>query len=452
MTFPYGQAPFWILMLAIGTGLATAVSHRRFTHQPRADLVLLTHAKLHADVYREMLPKFEQRHGVRVDIQLLDVRALRSRLNASFLSGTAVPDLVELNENIAFFARGPLEEMGFADLTDWVEETRLQERIIPARFAAYSTRGRIFALPHDIHPVMLAYRADIVEDELGLNPREWTTWERFAEAAHPLTRDLDGDGRPDRYALEMPPDGRAYLLILLLQRDGGHFDAEGRVTLDDERTLQTVLWWVRGATGPRRFGFDPGTGQPFYRALEEGLVLFYFMPDWRTRMLTEYAPALAGKMKLMPLPAWTEGGRRTSTWSATGMAITKRARDPALARQLADYLYLSHERAGEYAARLQILPPGRDTWFDEIFDRPSPYFSGQPFMRLYADLAPDVPPVWVTPYSLMAQNKLVEATLNISRHYERRGEEGLAEFATAELRRAADQVRALMARNRFLDP
>ena len=34
-------------------------------------------------------------------------------------------------------------------------------------------------------------------------------------------------------------------------------------------------------------------------------------------------PAWAGKLALMPLPAWREGGLRTSTWGGTGLAFTK---------------------------------------------------------------------------------------------------------------------------------
>ncbi len=448
MNFPYGRAPLLLLLLALVSGGAVLAMHRQFTAQ-RADLVLLTHAKLHADTYRAMLPEFERRHGVRVDIQLMDHRTLRSRLQAAFLAGSEVPDLVEVHENIGNYTRGPLRDVGFMDLTDWIGESGLRERMVEARFASYTAHGRIFALPHDVHPVMLAYRADIVEGQLGLDPTKWTTWEEFARGARKLTRDLNGDGVPDRYALEMPPDGRDILRLLLLQRGVGLFDADGQVTFDGAETVETLLWYLRGSLGPARFGFDPGRGQPFYRALTDGLVLFYFTPDWRSRSYSTYAPGLAGKMKLMPLPAWTPGGRRTSTWTATGLAITKRTRQPELARQLAEFLYLSDDPSGQRAAELQILPPAREAWRSPAFDRPSRFFSGQPVMRLYANLAPEVPPVWATSYIQIAEEKLLEAVVNSRRRFESRGETRLAEFVAAELKRRADDVRRLIARNRF---
>jgi arabinosaccharide transport system substrate-binding protein len=449
VNFPFGRLPFCLLLLALTSGIAVLVTHGRFNAR-RADLVLLTHARLHADTYRAMLPEFERKHGVRVDVQVMDQRTLRNRLQAAFLAGSEVPDLVEVHENLGNFSRGPVGEIGFLDLTEWVNASGLRDRMVSARFASYTAHGRIFALPHDVHPVMLAYRADIVEGQLGLDPTRWTTWETFAEAARGLTRDLDGDGVPDRYALEMPPDGKDTLRLLLLQRGVGLFDADGHVTFDSEAAIETVAWYLRGSTGRRRFGFDPGKGQPFYRALNDGLVLFYFTPDWRSRMFSTYAPALRGKMKLMPLPAWEAGGRRTSTWTSTGLAIAKHTTRPELARQLAEYLYLSPDAGGERAAALQIVPPLREAWSARAFDRPSAYFSGQPFMRLYAELAPAVPEVWATPYTQIAEEKLLEATVNSRRHLRNHGETGLREFVAVELKRRADEVRRLIARNRFL--
>jgi arabinosaccharide transport system substrate-binding protein len=450
MNFSFGKAPFFLLLLALISGLYVWRSHQRYGVE-RADLVLLTHARLHADVYARIIPQFEAKHGVRVDVQVMDARALRSRLQAAFLSGAEVPDLVEINENIAYYTRGPLEDIGFLDLTDWIRERGFDKEFVAARFSSYSSRGRIFALPHDVHPVMLAYRADIVEDELGLDPSQWTTWEEFARHARMMTKDLNGNGIPDRYGLEMPPDGRGILRQLLLQRGGGLFNEEGEVLFDDELTVETVLWYLRAALGPERFGFDPGNGQPFYRAMNDGLVLFYFTPDWRSRIFNVYAPSLEGRMKLMPLPAWETGGRRTSTASATGLAVTKASPRRELAKQLAEFLYLQFDDGGEIAADLHILPPARSTWDAPAFDRPYSYYRNQPIMRLYADLASDVPPVWVTPYSMLAEEKLVAAVVNCSLRYRQHGEQGLEEMVRTELRRGADQVREMMARNRFLE-
>ncbi len=446
MEFPFGRAPFFILLAALGSGAGVLITHSRYRAE-RPDLVVATHARLHADIYRARIPEFEQRHGVRVNVLQVERRALRQRLLAAFSAGSDVPDIVEIQDNASYFLRGPLEHTGLMDLTPWVRERALDRRMVENRFSMWQRDGTIIALPHDVHPVMLAYRADIVEDELGIDISRIETWDDFVTIMRPHVRDLNGDGTIDRYALELPPAGSDTLLMLTLQRDVGLFDEAGRVTLDHEETAQTIEWYLRQIHGPGRIAYGMGYGQALWQGMNDGLVLFYFCADWRVRLIEQYAPELAGKMKLMPLPAWTRGGRRTTTWSATGGAITKKTRNPELARQLLEFLYVDQSDGGRTAFDLRILPPARETWDLPVFDTPIDFFRDQPVMRLFADLAPDVPANYASPYTLTAQAKRDDAFFNCLAYYRANGENGLSQFVRAELRRQADAVRAVIARN-----
>ncbi len=451
MNFPPGRAPLFLLLLALVSGLGVWVSHRHYG-DPRADLILATHARLHADIYRKRIPEFERRHNVKVDIQEVEINAMRRRLQAAFLAGTEVPDLVEVPDHLATYTSGPLKDIGFLDLTDWVKEKRLDQRMVASRFSLYSTRGRIFALPHDVHPVMLAYRADIVEDQLGIDVSTIRTWEDFVAMGRRLTKDLDGDGVPDRYALELVADRRsAYLQLLMSQRGDNLFSEQGDVAFDNASVADLLVWYVTQLRGPQRIAFNVGEGQPMWRSLMDGLVLFFFMPDWRTRQMEQWAPAVSGKMKLMPLPAWRPGGIRTSTWGSTGLGIPKRGRNPELAKQLAEFLYTENSDGGESWAGLHILPPVREAWHQPAFERPSAIFRGQPFMKLYAELAPQVPPVWVMPLQLKAENALNQALQACDTYYRTHGERGFRDYALAQLKLRADQVRLYATRARFHD-
>ena len=97
------------------------------------------------------------------------------------MAGTEVPDLVEVEKyTMGYFTKGPIEDAGFEDLTERIKAEGLDKRIVDTRFTMYSSRGRIFALPHDVHPVVLVYRRDIIE-QLGINVDELTTWDKFTE-------------------------------------------------------------------------------------------------------------------------------------------------------------------------------------------------------------------------------------------------------------------------------
>lgn len=452
MEFPYGKAPFYILLIAIVTGVISfATSLRHKVEKP--DLVFALFSKEHYEAYREVIPEFEAKHNIKVQFQLVERRALWGRLQAALLAGTAVPDLVEVEEyTMGFFTKGPLEDVGFWDMTEKIKEEGLDKRMVETRFAMYSSRGRIFALPHDVHPVVLVYRRDIIE-ELGINVDELTTWDKFVEVGRKITQDFDGDGIPDRYMLDTHrDDGTNTLPVLIRQRGTDMFDAAGSCVFDNEIVVDTVIWLIHQIRGENRIGFPCDWGQPLSQAMVSGFVLFYFAPDWRTRVFQLDVPTLSGKLAMMPLPAWEEGGRRTSTWGGTGLGITKYCKDKELAWELAKFLYFRKEDLGKRFKQMNIIPALREAWEMPELDEPSEFYSGQAIGRIFADLAPSTPANYVSPYWETGHTKLIEAFVNSVNYYKKHGDEGLEDFVRGELNRTASYVRKLMSRNRFLNP
>ncbi len=237
---------------------------------------------------------------------------------------------------------------------------------------------------------------------------------------------------------------------MLWQRGGAYFDQQGQVAFDSEIAVATVCWLARATRGPGRISFAAGWGQGLAKAVSEGLAMCYIAPDWRTRQFELDVPQLSGKLGLMPLPAWEAGGTRTSTWGSTGIAITRGCRDPDLAWKLIEELYLRADTYGPRFNSSNILPPLRAAWNLPELKKPSAFWGGQSVGAFFAGLAPQVPAVTTTAYEELARAKLNEAFLRVAMHYEAAGDEGLETTARAELKASADQVRTILARNRFL--
>ena len=120
-------------------------------------------AKSHQRLYDPMTAAWNalQPPADRVHILLLSGNTLQRRLLSGLLSGTPLPDLVEAYTQIVIQAfKGPLEDVGFVDLTDILQAEGIDEQINAPSFAPWTSRGRIFGLPHDVHPVLLAYRIE----------------------------------------------------------------------------------------------------------------------------------------------------------------------------------------------------------------------------------------------------------------------------------------------------
>src|SRR5919109_2131848 len=204
---------------------------------PRKEgLVFWIFAKSHQRMYEPMTAAWNaaRQPTERVHIVLLSAGALQRRLLSGFLSGTPLPDLAEAYVQIVAQAfMGPLEDVGFVDLTDLVRAERIDEQINAPSLALWTSRGRIFGLPHDVHPVLLAYRADIVE-AAGVDVGAVETWDDFVRVLRPLVRDLDGDGYPDRYLLNIWETNPELIESLMLQAGGALFDAQERLVMHSD--------------------------------------------------------------------------------------------------------------------------------------------------------------------------------------------------------------------------
>src|ERR1700722_16946174 len=278
--FPYGRAPFWLLLLALASVTLRIATRRRGARRP--DLVLVTFTDSHYQAYRRAVPAFERAHGVTVQIEFTNWTPLRSRLQNAILAGTDVPDLAEVVEgSLGFFTRGPARDIGVLDLTDRLRADGLEDRLVPSRLSLWSAHDRVYALPHDAHPVMLAYRRDLIE-ALGIDVGALDTWDKFAAVGRRLTGDLDGDGVPDRYMLDLLASGDTALTTLVFQRGGELFDRAGNVAFDSQPVAEVILWYLRQIAGPQKIAYDAGWGQSAAKSMTDGLVLFYLTPDWRS--------------------------------------------------------------------------------------------------------------------------------------------------------------------------
>lgn len=353
----------------------------------------------------------------RINVRLIHYQAMERRLVAAFTSGTPVADLVETESTLmARVFAGSLADVGFVDLTDRLRAEGLFEQINAPSFSLWTTRGRTFGLPHDVHPCLLAYRADLIE-AAGIDVSRIETWDDFRRVLAPLIVDLDGDGRPDRFLLNFWDTNRDLVTVLLRQAGENPFDEKTGLQLATEtnaRVLASLVSWV---AGPQRFCVDAlefTAGGDRMRL--DGTVLCSILPDWQAGTWKNNIPGLAGKVKVMRLPAWTPGGRRTSVWGGTCLGISKTAPDLEKSWALAKHLYLSPRVAESLYRATNIISPVKSHWALPVYHEPDPFFSGQRVGELYIAEAPNVPPRTSSPYSTLVMERMVTILVSLKAH------------------------------------
>ncbi|MEQ8771093.1 MAG: extracellular solute-binding protein [Phycisphaerales bacterium] len=408
----------------------------------------------HKQFYPDAAERWREQTGTRVNIRLFGIPALKRRMMGGFFAGVETADLIEGERQMvgAAFA-GPVESIGFLDLTERIESEGLHERINPASFTPWMSRGRYFGLPHDVHPVLLGYRADIVE-AAGIDMSRIETWEDFRRELAPLMADNDGDGSPDRYLLSFWESQEDNLEVLLLQGGGSMFDAEGRCTLASETNVDVLAEIISWCVGDDRFCIEINEWTSTGHAEKiDGLAIGYLMPDWMCGIWLTQIPQLAGKVKLMPLPAFEPGGRRTSVRGGSMMGIPKTSDNIEDAWAFAKELYLSRDLARRLFETTGIVTPVTELWDDPVFDEPQAYFSDQATGRLYIQQAPDVPARYASPYYRNAQLALRSAATSVAELARSRGlssPDELRPLAAAALAAEQRSIDALLDRNAFL--
>ena len=385
-----------MLVLAVGSSIGIALLPNHQT----VGLQAWAFDAGHVDVYNLLIPDWNKAHPENpLNVKVILGPALQTRMMSGFYAGTPIADMLEIERMQAgpVFA-GPLADIGFVDLTDRLRNEGLLDQINAASFSPWTTRGHIFGMPHDVHPTLLAYRCDLVE-AAGIDLSKVETWDDYFRAMRPLMRDTDGDGRIDCYPLNGTYANSTTTEVILLQAGGTFFDENGQPLLDSEVNVKILARLATWFAGPNRVVADVSIGSKSGLILmNAGMVIGVIMPDFFAGSMPATLPSLDGKFKLMPLPAWEKGGRRTSVQGGTMMGIAKSTPDVDLAWAALKHLYLSPVGAEHLFLDRGIVTPVKSNWNNPVFDRPSSYFCGQPIGRMYLQVAPDVPLRPSSPY------------------------------------------------------
>jgi multiple sugar transport system substrate-binding protein len=217
---------------------------------------------------------------------------------------------------------------------------RLAERTSPAMLASLRLPdGGIYAFPWKTNPEMLMYNVDLLRDAGVTPPR---TQDELLVAFRRLTRDTDGDGRLDRWAMWAPIKTtwheRFYdFYPLYLAGSGGRtLVRDGLVTFHNEAAVAAMELLRRGfAEGvlPRAnfaLGRDP---------FASGVVAMKLIGPWFVRELEQMkTPGLRYDVVPVPAPAATPPADRFAFADLRSIAVFSTTRHPDAAAQFVAYL------------------------------------------------------------------------------------------------------------------
>jgi multiple sugar transport system substrate-binding protein len=297
----------------------------------------------------------ETRPGVRVIVESITSN-YGEKLATSIASG-APPDvfLLDSPDIPAFVDRGLA-----LDLTPYVGRVGYDTAAVFPQVMEIFRRGpQLFAFPKGFTPLVIYYNRRLFR-ELGVPvpPDTGWTWEGFLATARQLTRDLDGDGRVDTYALSFPR--QLYEWVPFVWSAGGDIlDPTGTRTagyLDGPAAVATFefltsLVTTHRVAPPVQFltAGDAMRIARFYLGRQGMLVSGH----WQLPRLVEYARRGDLEIGVAPVPRRGAAPFQTALY-ASGWAVPANVRHRRLAIELAAFLAGADAQRMRAAARLEL--------------------------------------------------------------------------------------------------
>lgn len=367
---------------------------------------LWTFVNTHARWFREMADNYKKEVNPNFELNVSEIAYadMHDKLQIALQSGgVGAPDLADIEQGrFGGFLRGG-GDPGLVDLTDRLKEGGYMDKLVAARQALYSYKGKTYGIEHALTPVVLYYRADVWEGA-GVDMTKVATWQDFITEGKKVSTDTVK-------AISFEDHG-----ALLRQRGSDWFDADGNVTLDSDQSIDTMnkilAWRDEYGIADTPTGGTAG-GNDWWASVKEGKWLSKVGADWYAGFFKDNAPELSGKWKAVAMPAWEAGGTRTSCWGGTGNCIVKTGKNVDEAWKFQEHSMLSKEGNVRRYEMTNLFPPFIPAMDDPRLHKPDEYFSGQDLGGLFAEVGPSVPPQYQSPYRAELQTKLNAEWQNI---------------------------------------
>lgn len=318
------------------------------------------------------------------------------KMAVGFQAGTGLPDVVtiETEQSAGYITQFP---KGMLDLSPVLGDQ--ESDFDPFKWAAGSDKnGALRIAPWDSGTVALYYRTDIIE-EAGVDIAGADTWDELIELGK-VVKEKTGH---TLISVDLSSNGT--FQMLLQQLGQGLFDENGDITLaspEAERVLTMLrdlndnglLKNVRGWDG-RVTSAKDGDSAVTAEAV------------WWIGTLQGDAPEHAGKYGVLPLPAFDEGGTRTSNNGGSGLAVPSQSKNPQLAAAFVDFALAETASQTSMMQNEGLFPSYLPALEDELFSQPVEYFAGEPVYETFAELTAEIPPIVYTSDSAEAADVVI---------------------------------------------
>ncbi|MFB0504509.1 MAG: ABC transporter substrate-binding protein [Candidatus Bathyarchaeia archaeon] len=298
-----------------------------------------------------------------------------SRLATSAAAGSGAPDiaLIEGDRLPQFIKMGillPLDDFGAGDYADEFWEPWWNLGV---------SEGQVYALPWDMGPCGLFYRADIFEKYDLKVPQ---TWDEFIEQGLKLKAQND-----TIKFTSLSVNDRGTFQILIQQLGGQVFErvnGDVRCVASSEAIQAMELANSMAELGIAEW--ENWWADEWYSKQADGLIACIPIAQWHGGFLKEWlAPGNVGLWRAAPLPQFVAGETRSAHWGGSFFAITTQSEHPEEAWEFVEFMTCTVEGQLALYTSSGYYPALKAMQMHDEVAYEDPYYGGQNWVAVFSE-------------------------------------------------------------------
>lgn len=323
-----------------------------------------------------------------IELVTADSESLLANLKTALSAGAGLPDAVWVEcDSIENFKQNP--EL-WTNLLDY-GAGELEGDYLPWKWQqAMSTDGsKLFGIPTDIGPMLLAYRTDIFE-EAGLpTDREevnamLSDWEEFIKVGKTIN---------EKTGSYLVSDSAYLFQVIVGQGTEKFFDKDDNLIVETNEQVKKAWNYAEKAADAGISANMDLWSPEWSTALGDGTLAAEICPAWMITHIKNYSSENAGNWDLTYLP---EGG---GNWGGSFACIPAAAEHPDEAYE---FISSALSTDGQYASYLsnQLFPSAVGVYeMDEFKNTTDEFFNNAPSTAMFGQSAEEIQPAYEGIYS-----------------------------------------------------
>lgn len=312
---------------------------------------------------------------VNVEITEINEADIESKLAAESEGKANLPDVICVEDENA---QALLKK--FSTLFENTSDDIKKDNYLKYKIDNLTYQNNLYGIPLNSKPAVMVYRTDILETA-KINPEYIKTWEDFIEAG----RTLNNSGRQ---IAALPLEDEKTYRMYLNELGGSYFSKEGKVSVNSQKCIRALEILKRMYSS--QILQNVKNNEEAVGLLKQGKTAAAIVSSEEVKNVLEKSPELNGKLRLMKLPAFEEGGNQSISLNGSNLIIIGSTKNKKIVMDFTKYTAENKDNLSMLIKETGMFPAYTYDYDEKWFNEKDVFLKEQRPYFLYSNIAKDI--------------------------------------------------------------